>query len=87
MQSLFKFKAISVRYIKLMVSTKVTGVTLSVAFLYCCLDYPSYPANAIQMGQATWTIWAEGLSNEWLYFCFGIVCYSLQKQLMNALCN
>ena len=26
-------------------------------FLYCCPDYSSHPANAIQMGQATWAIW------------------------------
>ena len=26
-------------------------------FLYCCSDYPSCSANAIQMGWATWTIW------------------------------
>ena len=27
-------------------------------FLYCCPDCTSCPANAIQMGQATWAIWA-----------------------------
>ena len=26
--------------------------------LYCCPDYPSCPASAIQVGWATWAIWA-----------------------------
>ena len=28
-------------------------------FLYGCLDCPSCPANAIQMGRATWAAWTS----------------------------
>ena len=33
-------------------------IDLETVFIYCCLDCPSCSANAIQMGWATWAIWA-----------------------------
>ena len=42
-------------------------------FLHCNQVFPSCPANAIQMGQATWAIWAAIKKYHLIapYFCSG----------------
>ena len=55
-------------------------------FLYCCPVCPSCPANAIQMDQAAWEIWAA-IKNKpelssyyyphWYHEWYGGHCFSL----------
>ena len=37
---------------------KMKGYEIKAVFLCCCSDCQTCPANAIQMGQATWKVWA-----------------------------
>ena len=44
------------------------NMQVEAVFLYCSPDCPSCPANAIQMGQATWAIWAATKKYSLKYF-------------------